>query len=226
MCFSRSSKTQQEMNFLIVWTPNYIQFVPLTFFMLRRGVQHEQIGKWTISTFFCISACWYETHERAMLSDFTKMITQWNDHSSQPQITQLTFINEIAFNSVPSSLRRDYEKHQKKRATGDDVWRKCRVLMQVVVDVILPTRSLAPKSSCQHFQIWQLIRLFYLFLSLLTQFRSPTSDIWLSLAFLSLPADCRHMTWIDNRFFFFARFSFALISCGSARKGRNTSRSR
>lgn len=150
--------------------------------------------------FFCISACWYETHERAMLSDFTKTISQWNDHSSQPQITQLTFINEIAFNSVPSSLRRDHEKHQKKRATGECVEKVscidagrggvCSTHEKSRVEVFLSTfPNLATHSK------------FNLFLSLLTQFRSPTSDIWLSLAFLSLPADCRHMTWIDNRFF-------------------------
>lgn len=122
MCFSRRSETQQEMNFLIVWTPNYIQFVPLTFFLCCAvEFNMNRSGSKQFLLFFCFRRVDTKRTRERCCQTSPKTISQWNDHSSQPQITQLTFINEIAFNSVPSSLRRDHEKHQKKRATGECV---------------------------------------------------------------------------------------------------------
>lgn len=82
VCFLFSQHKQRKMNFLIVWTPNYIQFVPLTFFSYAAPWSSTWTDREVNNFYFFIFIFGVLIRNaRAMLSDFTRWSLSENDHS-------------------------------------------------------------------------------------------------------------------------------------------------
>lgn len=210
LCCVEANNT--EMNFLIVWTPNYIQFVPLTFLYAARnhGVlstltqPDREVNSFLLSRNVKCDVVRLPPHGISPLSSKRDMITQ-------PQITQLTFIktklpsldrtHSFLFDSITNVQKaaRDFEERKCRRSIdagrGGSPWR------------VLPTSPQhAARLLVTNFQIWQIL---YLSFSSFSSFF--VFDTILFAHIESFFAGCFRlahswlrlvgMTWIDNRAF-------------------------